>query len=139
MKPTVRIAYQYALSNAQAAERRGELDEAFTHLERAHILGQRHLIPHVVTHLRMLRIGWKLRDQREVLGQVLRLLATAPGFMTGWVPKGNPGGARVSALMAVPLPRELQPLLADFSVARDVGKRIVLYGIATTVAIACSS
>lgn len=130
MKPAVRTAYQSALTTAQAAEARGDLDVAFADLERAHILGQRFLLPHIVTHLRMLRIGWKRRDGREVAGQVLRLLATVPGFMLGWVPKGNPGGANVSALKPVPLPADLQPLLADFSVARDVGKRIAFYGVA---------
>lgn len=134
MKPAVRTAYQNALSNAQAAEARGDLDGAFAELERAHILGQRHLLPHIVTHLRMLRIGWKRHDRREVAGQVVRLMATLPGFLTGWVPKGNPGGANISALKPVPLPADLQPLLADFSVTRDVAKRIVVYGSAAVLA-----
>ncbi len=133
MNPTVRTAYQSSLASALAAEQRGDLESAFSDLERAHILGQRYLVPHIVTHLRMLRIGWKRRDRREVVGQVLRLVATVPGFLSGWVPKGNPGGANVSALKPVPVPPELQPLLADFSVARDVAKRVVVYAIAAAV------
>lgn len=128
MKPIVRAAYQTALSKAQAAEAAGDLDGAFAEIERAHILGQRHLLPHIVTHLRMLRIGWRRRDGREIAGQVLRLIATLPGFLTGWVPKGNPGGANISALKPMPLPADLQPLLGDFSVGRDVAKRVVVYG-----------
>jgi 7,8-dihydropterin-6-yl-methyl-4-(beta-D-ribofuranosyl)aminobenzene 5'-phosphate synthase len=134
MNPAVRTAYEAALSNAQAAEARGDLDRAFAELERAHILGQRHLLPHIVTHLRMLRIGWRRRDRREVAGQVVRLIATLPGFLSGWVPKGNPGGANISALKPVPLPADLQPLLADFSVRRDVAKRLVVYGSAAALA-----
>jgi len=130
MKPSVRTAYQSSLTSALAAERRGDLDAAFTALERVHILGQRYLVPHIVTHLRMLRVGWKRRDSREVAGQVLRLIATVPGFLIGWVPKGNPGGANVSALKPVPIPSELSTLLADFSVARDVAKRVAVYAIA---------
>lgn len=127
MKPAVRTEYQTALTSAQSAYGAGDIDLAFSHLERAHILGQRYLVPHVVTHLRMLRIGWKRRDPREIVGQVVRLLATVPGFLTGWVPKGNTGGADVSAIKPMPLPADLQSLLADFSVGRDVAKRAALY------------
>lgn len=135
MKPAVRLAYQSALSNAQAHELQGNLDAAFAQLERAHILGQRHLLPHVVTHLRMLRIGWKRRDAREMVGQVVRLIATVPGWLTGWVPKGNPGGANVSALKPVPLAPDLQVLLADFVVWRDVARRVVVYALGAALAL----
>lgn len=135
MKPAVRIAYQSALSNATAHEAGGDLDAAFAELERAHILGQRHLLPHIVTHLRMLRIGWKRRDARELVGQVVRLIATVPGWLTGWVPKGNPGGANISALNPVPLEPDLQALLADFVVWRDVARRVAVYGVAAAVAL----
>ena len=103
MKASVRAAYRAALTQSHDARDRGDHDAAFAALERAHILAQRYLIPHVVTHLLMLRIGWSRRDAREVLGQVARLIATVPGFLTGWVPKGNPGGANVSALRPMPL------------------------------------
>ncbi|KQW46772.1 hypothetical protein ASD88_09250 [Pelomonas sp. Root662] len=128
MPPALRLAYQLALQEALAAERRGELAVAFVQLERAHILGQRYLWPHIVTHGAMLRIGWRRRDAREVAGQLLRLLATLPGWLSGWVPKGNPGGADVSALKPMPVPADLQPLLADYSVGRDVVRRLALYG-----------
>lgn len=135
MKPAVRTAYQLALSSATAHEALGELDAAFAELERAHILGQRHLVPHIVTHLRMLRIGWKRRDAREFVGQAARLIATVPGWLTGWVPKGNPGGANVSALKAVPLAPDLQVLLADFVVWRDVALRVAIYGAIAALAL----
>ena len=138
MKPAIRAAYQTALSNARVAESRGDLDTAFAQLERAHILAQRHLLPHVVTHLRMLRIGWKRRDGREITGQLLRLLATVPGWLTGWVPKGNPGGANVSALKPMPLAPDLLPLLADFDVGRDVFGRVLVYAVVSAAAVALS-
>lgn len=117
------------MSNARAARDRGELQAAFAELERAHILGQRFLWPHIVTHLAMLRIGWLSRDWREVIGQLLRLVATLPGWLSGWVPKGNPGGASVSALKPMPIPADLQPLLADFEVGRDVAIRLIAYSL----------
>ena len=126
MYARIKQAYRTALDESRSARARGDLDGAFAALERAHILGQRHLLPHIVTHLHMLRIGWLRRDTREILGQIVRLIATLPGFVTGWVPKGNPGGANISALKPVPLRGDLAELLADFHVWRDVGRRVAL-------------
>ena len=135
MKPDVRSAYQLALSNAREAERRGDLDESFAELERAHVLGQRHLVPHIRTHLRMLQVGWRRRDVREVAGQLFRLATTLPAWLTGWVPKGNTGGGNVPAMRSARLAPDLAPLLADFSVARDVAKRVMIYGVAIALAL----
>lgn len=126
MKPAIREAYQAALHNARAAKAAGDLDAAFAQLERAHILGQRYLWPHLVTHAHMLRLGWRRRDLREIAGQLLRLGATLPGWLSGWVPKGNTGGANVSALKPMPIPADLLPLLADYRVGRDVAARLLM-------------
>lgn len=134
MKPTVAAAYRIAMSESRAARERGDLDAAFAALERAHVLGQRHLVPHFVTHLHMLRIGKQRRDAREIAGQLLRLFATLPGWLTGWVPKGNTGGANVSAIRPMPLDGQTAELLRDFHVWRDVAGRIALYGVAAIAA-----
>lgn len=127
MNPQVKAAYRAAVSDYRAARQLGELDRAFAALERAHILGQRYLIAHIAVHLRMLRIGLARRDIRELFGQVLRLLATIPGYLSGWVPKGNSGGANVSAIRPMPLASDLEPLLRDFNVWRSVAKRLAIY------------
>lgn len=79
-----------------------------------------------MTHLRMFRVGLARGDLREMWGQALRVLATIPGYLTGWVPRGNTGGANVSALKPMPLPADLEPLLRDSSVWRDVAWRGVI-------------
>ena len=95
---------------AQAARRRCDLDRAFYHLERAHILGQRRTWLHVKSHLAMLRIGWQRHDGREIRGQLARIVAAAL-FSRLWVPVGNTGGANVRATQPMPVPAELQALL----------------------------
>ena len=124
MKQEIAIAYNHALAGARAAEARRNYDAAFVFLERAHVLGQRYLLAHLHTHARMLRIGLKRRDLREIFGQVLRLLATIPAYLVGWVPKGNTGGSNVSAVKPMPLPADIVPLLEDFRVWRDVAWRL---------------
>jgi hypothetical protein len=112
MKPKLREALLHELAASRRFELRGSLDAAFAHLERAHILSQRYAFAHAAVHVRMLRVGWKRRDAREVLGQATRTVA-ALLFSRIWVPLGNTGGANVSALRPMPLPDDLRPLLAD--------------------------
>lgn len=111
MTPRLRQAFEHEWHQAAAARRAGDLARAFAHLERAHVLGQRHTGPHLRSHLGMLAIGWQRRDAREVRGQLARIVAAAL-FSRLWVPVGNTGGADVPALRPMPVPAELQALLS---------------------------
>lgn len=123
MKPVVKAAYQAALEQAHAAT---TPEAAFAALERAHILGQRDLFAHFETHILMLQWARAQKDGREIKGQVLRLLAVLPGFVTGWVPVGNPGGSNVSALAPVPLSPDLKALLGEIRIGRDIAARAAI-------------
>jgi hypothetical protein len=103
-------AFEQEWGLAQVARRDGDLDRAFHHLERAHILGQRRTWLHVKSHFAMLQIGWQRRDGREIRGQVARIVAAAL-FSRLWVPVGNTGGANVRATQPMPVPSDLQALL----------------------------
>ncbi len=59
----------------------------------------------------MLRIGWFRRDRREIVGQLVRLLAAPPASATGVFPVGNTGGANVPATKPMPIPPELRSLI----------------------------
>ncbi len=109
MKPALAAALRSELDLAQAS-RRADPARAFVHLERAHILAQRHTAWHVRVHLRMLGHGWRCRDVREIIGQSFRIVA-ALLFSRIWVPAGNTGGANVSAFRPMPIPTDLQPFL----------------------------
>jgi hypothetical protein len=108
---SLRSVVRAELEHAKYARRGGELDRAFAHLERAHVLGQRLTGLHVRAHLGMLRIGWMRRDTREVAGQLTRILAAAV-FSRIWVPSGNTGGANVPAMRPMPIPEELRAMLS---------------------------
>lgn len=110
--PESRLAEAFSLEmrEGQAALRRGELEGAYTRFERAHILGQMKTRSHVKSHVAFLRWAMSARDYREALGQLERILAAA--FFTWlWVPRGNTGGARVSAVRAMPIPADLKALM----------------------------
>lgn len=127
MKGSIRSAFNTELKAAKSAYRSSKLDEAFDRLERAHIIGQRYFLTHLLTHVWMLRVGLKRLDWREIRGQILRIIAVVPGYIFGWVPKGNTGGADVSAIKPMKVPPELEGLLADYNVWRDVVTRGILW------------
>jgi len=110
MNPTLRAAFDREMAAAAVAESGGDLSLAFGHLERAHILGQRHTWPHIRSHVGMLRIGWRRNDWRELVGQLTRI-AAALVFSRIWVPLGNTGGANVSPIKSMPIPRDLADML----------------------------
>lgn len=113
MHPDLRRAYDAEMMSALAEYDTGDLHRSFTHLERAHILGQSFSIAHARTHWWMLKVGWRRRDVVEITGQVPRILG-ALLFSRIWVPIGNTGGARVPPFQSMPIPEDLQMLLEKY-------------------------
>lgn len=112
MPPRLEAAFTLEMALADQARRVGDLDRAFAHLERAHILSQRWTLAHVRSHLGMLGIGWMRRDWREIAGQLARIPA-ALVFSRIWIPVGNTGGANVSATRPMPIPDDLRAVLNE--------------------------
>ncbi len=71
---------------------------AWRHLERAHVLGQPFAWPHTYIHWKMLLFGIKIKNTKEVLGQIPRLLVGGVKSFVGKVPLGNTGGANIPPL-----------------------------------------
>jgi hypothetical protein len=90
--------------------KKNELDSAFYHLERAHILGQLFIIPHTKSHWWMLKVAFRKRNFKEVLGQVTRIIASIL-FSKIWVPSGNTGGTDVNPFKSMPIPDDLKVFL----------------------------
>jgi hypothetical protein len=58
----------------------------------------------------MLKIGFKKRNFKEVLGQVTRIIASIL-ISKIWVPLGNTGGTNVNPLKPMPIPDDLKRFL----------------------------
>jgi len=98
--------YKFAYSN-------GELKRAWSHLERAHILGQQYPYAHTYVHWKMLQFGIKIKNGKEILGQIPRLIFGGVKSFVGSVPIGNPGGANVPPLKPFPIEKELQDIFTE--------------------------
>lgn len=107
----LRAAWRQEIDGARGARRAGDRTEQWRRLERAHILSQPLVGPHVRTHVGMLRFALGRRDGHETVGQVVRLLLAGVGSASGRYPLGNTGGANVSAFVPMDIPDDLRPHL----------------------------
>jgi len=99
----------------------GELEAAMRHLERAHVIGQLQVWPHVLSHWLMLKIEVRRGRPLAVCGQLVRIVLGALGSAVNVVPTGNTGGSDISMFKRLPVPPELQ---AEIDAAkRKAGKQ----------------
>ena len=86
----------------------GNSADSWRALERAHIVSQLYLGPHLASHWAMLRFAVNERNTKEVVGQIFRLALAPLGAITGRIPNGNTGRATVSAFQSMEIPADLQ-------------------------------
>lgn len=83
------------------------LRAAWNHLERAHIIGQAYPYYHSYVHWKMLLFGIRIKDIKEVIGQIPRLLVGGVKSFVGKIPVGNTGRANIPPLKPLPISEEL--------------------------------
>lgn len=113
MHPQLLQAYLAEMTAAIEQYKAGNLNPAFTLLERAHILGQSFPIAHARAHWWMLKVGWKRRDVVEIIGQIPRILGSLL-LSQIWVPVGNTGGSRVLPFKSMAIPDDLRIILDKY-------------------------
>ena len=119
MNQVQRVAFNKEISLAKEFIAQGELDTGFTHLERAHVIGQAFVFPHTLTHWLMLKLAWQRRQPAAAFGQLIRIFLGALGSAIGSVPVGNTGGTDISMFKRLPIAPELQRII-DGEVPPDV-------------------
>lgn len=114
MPDGLRVHYRQELENFRNEMARGNLQVAWRHLERAHILGQSWPREHSHVHWIMLKFGFRIKDTREIVGQIPRLLVGGVKSFVGTIPVGNTGGANVPPLQPMEIPADLDALLKPY-------------------------
>lgn len=107
----IKFHYLKELEQYRESFKRGDLIHAWHHLERAHIIGQAYPLEHSRAHWLMLRFGFAIKDWKEILGQIPRLLVGGLKSFVGQIPVGNTGGANVPPLKSMPIPPDIQNIL----------------------------
>lgn len=95
------------LAMARELIRKADYEEASGHLERLHILGQRQVRWHVLSHWLMLEVALRRRQFAAAMGQAVRIVLGAIGSAVGRVPVGNTGGSDVNMFRRMPIPPDL--------------------------------
>lgn len=106
MKKKLKDAFKHEMKLAKNLFSEENYKQCYVHLERAHILGQRNYIPHVISHYWMYKVGIKQGDIREVSGQIVRMIMSVFSLIN-LVPLGNTGRARISPIKPMQIPEDL--------------------------------
>ena len=99
------------MANATHARLVGDAQQEFSHLERAHVIGQESTYWHVKVHVLMLLWASRNCSIKEAVGQVFRTVGAATKTAFGLAPQGNTGGANVSPFRKVPIALDLADLI----------------------------
>ena len=103
--------YQKELELVKENLQQENLQNAWHHLERAHIIAQKYPYEHTFVHWKMLQFGIKIKSSKEVIGQIPRLLVGGVKSFVGHIPLGNTGGANVPPLKTMEIPEDIQEIL----------------------------
>ena len=114
MPKGLRPFYQQELIAYRQAMVKGDLTYAWARLERAHIIGQAYPGEHSYVHWLMLDFGIKIKNPKEILGQIPRLLVGGVKSFVGKIPTGNTGGSNVHPLKPMKIPADLQEILKKY-------------------------
>lgn len=122
MPATLVPFFDAELRAAKALLDRSELSACWKHYERAHIIGQKYPYQHSLVHWRMLCFGIRIKNSREIVGQIPRLLFGGIKSFVGHVPVGNTGGADAPPLRPMIIPDDLQKIIDVNSKDEDTSK-----------------
>lgn len=114
MPEGLKVHYTTELQAARFHLLRQNLSAAWHHLERAHILGQPWAVEHTCVHWKMFRFGMRIKNWKEVIGQLPRLIFGGVKSFVGKIPAGNTGGTNVPPLRPMELPVDLKALLDPY-------------------------
>lgn len=114
MPAGLKAHYRQELESYRSEMSKVNLQLAWRQLERAHIIGQPWFVQHTYIHWLMLRFGIKVKNKKEILGQLPRLLVGGIKSFVGKIPTGNTGGANVPPLRVMEIPEELKNIMRPY-------------------------
>ena len=74
-------------------------------------MGQPYPYEHTTVHWKILCFGVKIKNFREVMGQIPRLLIGGVKSFVGKIPVGNTGGSNVPPLQPMEIPEDLLAII----------------------------
>jgi hypothetical protein len=113
MPTPLRPYFAAELEACRQQHQMNNLQSAWRHLERAHVIGQAYPYAHSLVHWKMLLFGIQIKSTKEVIGQIPRLLIGGVKSFVGKIPVGNTGGSNIPPLRSLPIEPEIQDIFAQ--------------------------
>ena len=111
MPSALKPFYRVELNQAINASAQHFYLQCWHYLERAHILGQPYPLEHSYVHWQMLLFAVRIKNVKEIVGQIPRLLFGGVKSFVGKIPVGNTGSANVSPLQPMEIPEDLKQII----------------------------
>lgn len=111
MNPLQKRAFDFEISEAKRYITTQQWTTSLDHLERAHVIGQMHIWPHVLSHALMLRVEMQRGRIMAALGQMTRIVLGALGSAIGMVPVGNTGSSDIHMFKRLPIAPDIQRVI----------------------------
>lgn len=111
MPESLKPFYRKELLEARNEFDKKHYQQSWRQLERAHILAQPYPVEHTMVHWKMLCFGIAVKNIKEILGQIPRLLFGGVKSFVGKIPVGNTGGANVPPLLPMEIPDDLLDII----------------------------
>jgi hypothetical protein len=103
----LKTEFYHQLKLGRIALKKNSFKVAFYHFENAHILGQKHIVRHTISHYWMFFLGVKSKNSNEIIGQFAKIIASLL-FTLIWIPVGNTVGKNISPIKSLSIRKELQ-------------------------------
>lgn len=117
MPAALKPFFKQSLQDYATALNKNEMGKAWHHLEKAHVIGQRYPYHHSLVHWKMLVFGCRIKNVKEVIGQLPRLMVGGIKSFVGTIPVGNTGGANVPPMQSMPIQQEIREIFEKSGVA----------------------
>lgn len=111
MPKTLLPFYNKEIAAAKTNLENSNFLKSWYHLERAHIIGQKYPYEHTLAHWKMLQFGIKIKNKKEIIGQIPRLLFGGVKSFVGHIPNGNTGGVNVPPLKSMEIPKDIEAII----------------------------
>lgn len=110
MPKVLKPYFEEELNQYELSKNQNDLHTAWYHLERAHVIGQAYPWHHSYVHWKMLLFGIHIKNYKEIIGQIPRLLVGGVKSFVGHIPVGNTGGANVPPLKPMKIESDLMAM-----------------------------
>ncbi len=110
----LKVVFDKEIQESKLLFLKNDLVSAWKKLERAHIIGQPWAVEHTVSHWKMLLFAFKIKNTKEIIGQLPRLYIGGIKSFVGEIPTGNSGGSNVHPLKKMEIPQDILQIMKPY-------------------------